>query len=157
MSAKFYPINTSPPEKLELDIRPRLSSQQSAQISVASLVVKILQEMGVSYAFGISGGAMRRCGLRCSIARSRFTTTGPGITNACVFRSGALFDYATILECSEQLPEISRRLALGLAHQVVRSPSKYPHCLQTSSSFLIFPLVTFSQTVATVSEETNHA
>jgi len=102
MSAKSFPINTSPAEKLELDthvsfapsqvthlkypsvssifspskspltrsplayvqqntqsdIMPRLSSQQSAPVSVASAVVQMLEEMGVKYAFGVLGGAI---------------------------------------------------------------------------------------------------
>ena len=37
------------------------------------------------------------------------------IPQAGIFTSGALFNYATILESPQQLPQIARRLALGLA------------------------------------------
>lgn len=155
------------------------------QLSVAQALVKVLEQLGVYEAFGVSGGAMATIWgalsnsptidvLHCRheggaafaateahFASDRpivvFTTAGPGITNALtgllaardegakviylsactsapqrgrwaiqetsdytipkggIFTSGALFNYATILESPQQLPQIARRLALGLA------------------------------------------
>ena len=154
-------------------------------LSVAQALVKVLEQLGIKEAFGVSGGAMATVWgalsnsptidvLHCRheggaafaateahFASDRpivvFTTAGPGITNALtgllaardegakivylsacssapqrgrwaiqetsdytipqggIFTSGALFDYATILESPQQLPQIARRLALGLA------------------------------------------
>ena len=154
-------------------------------LSVAQALVKVLEQLGVGEAFGMSGGAMATVWgalsnsptidvLHCRheggaafaateahFASDRpiviFTTAGPGITNALtgllaardegakiiylsacssapqrgrwaiqetsdytlpqggIFTSGALFNYATILESPQQLPQIARRLALGVA------------------------------------------
>ena len=154
-------------------------------LSVAQALVKVLEQLGVSEAFGVSGGAMATIWgalsnsptidvLHCRheggaafaateahFASDRpivvFTTACPGITNALtgllaardegakvvylsactsapqrgrwaiqetsdqtipqggIFTSGALFNYATVLESPQQLPQIARRLALGLA------------------------------------------
>lgn len=159
--------------------------QNIPQLSVAQALVKVLENLGVGEAFGVSGGAMATVWgalsnsptidvLHCRheggaafaateahFASDRpivvFTTAGPGITNALtgllaardegakiiylsactsapqrgrwaiqetsdytipqggIFTSGALFNYATILESPKQLPQIARRLALGLA------------------------------------------
>ena len=63
LSPSKSPLKSSPLAYVHsnrpLDILPRLSSQQSAPVSVASAVVKMLEDMGVQYAFGVSGGAMR--------------------------------------------------------------------------------------------------
>lgn len=160
------------------------NSQQSAPISVASTIVKMLEDLGVEYAFGVSGGAIAPIWytLQHSAIKLRhfrheagaafaateayfasdrpvvvFTTTGPGITNALtgllaarwedakvifisastsapkrgrwalqetsnytmpsagIFTSEPMFHYATTLESSEELPEVYRRLAKGLA------------------------------------------
>ena len=155
------------------------------QLSVAQALVKVLEQLGVSEAFGVSGGAMATIWgalsnsstidvLHCRheagaafaateahFASDRpiavFTTAGPGITNALtgllaardegakiiylsacssapqrgrwaiqetsdytipqggIFTSGVLFNYATVLESPKQLPQIARRLALGMA------------------------------------------
>lgn len=155
------------------------------QLSVAQALVKVLENLGIREAFGVSGGAMATIWdalsnsslidvLHCRheggaafaateahFASDRpmavFTTAGPGITNALtgllaardegakiiylsactsapqrgrwaiqetsdytipksgIFTSGALFNYATTLESPQQLPQIARRLALGLA------------------------------------------
>lgn len=70
LSPSKSPLNREPlvdvQQNTRSDIMPRLSSQQSAPISIASAVVKMLQDMGVQYAFGVSGGAIAPCGLRCS-------------------------------------------------------------------------------------------
>ena len=155
-------------------------------LSVAQALVKVLEQLGVNEAFGVSGGAMATIWgalsnsptidvLHCRheagaafaateahFASDRpivvFTTAGPGITNALtgllaardegakiiylsacssapqrgrwaiqetsdytipqggIFTSGVLFNYATTLESPQQLPQIARRLALGMAH-----------------------------------------
>ncbi len=156
----------------------------SSSLTVAAAVVAMLEELGVSCAFGVAGGAMATlwgslsnslmqvsnfrheggaafAAVEAYFATNRptivFTTAGPGITNALtglfaargegakviflsactsapqrgkwaiqettaytlpsegIFTSGALFNYATIVECAAQLPQIFRRLALGLA------------------------------------------
>ena len=161
------------------------NGKEIPQLSVAQALVKVLEQLGVSEAFGVSGGAMAtvwgalsnsptidvlHCrhegGAAFAAAEAHFasdrpivvfTTAGPGITNALtgllaardegakvihlsactsapqrgrwaiqetsdytipqsgIFTSGALFNYATILESPQQLPQIARRLALGLA------------------------------------------
>ena len=160
-------------------------SKKITQPSVARALVKVLEQLGVGEAFGVSGGAMAtiwgalsnsptidvlHCrhegGAAFAAAEAHFasdrpivvfTTAGPGITNALtgllaardegakivylsactsapqrgrwaiqetsdytipqggIFTSGALFNYATILESPQQIPQIARRLALGLA------------------------------------------
>ena len=165
-----------------------LHSQNGKEIptlSVAQALVKVLEQLGVGEAFGVSGGAMATIWgalsnsptidvLHCRheggaafaateahFASDRpivvFTTAGPGITNALtgllaardegakiiylsactsapqrgrwaiqetsdytipqggIFTSGVLFNYATVLESPKQLPQIARRLALGMA------------------------------------------
>jgi acetolactate synthase-1/2/3 large subunit len=74
--------------------------------------------------------------------------------SAGIFTSGPIFHYATTLECSDELPEISRRLALGLgqpggfvAHLSI------PTNIQTSSPETSLPQVTLQNAVATASEE----
>ena len=166
-------------------IAPQSLNGEIPQLSVAQALVKVLEQLGVGEAFGVSGGAMATIWgalsnsptidvLHCRhetgaafaateahFASDRpivvFTTAGPGITNALtgllaardegakiiylsactsapqrgrwaiqetsdytipqggIFTSGALFNYATILESPKQLPQIARRLALGLA------------------------------------------
>ncbi len=167
----------SPPESDKLN-------QLTNQTTVGETVVKMLEDMGVESAFGISGGgigplwaALNRSNIQvlhfrhesgaafaaceASFASDRpvvvFTTTGPGITNALtgllaargegakvillsaatatgnrgrwacqetsshtmpisgLFTPGPLFNYATIIETGDEIPEISRRLAQGLS------------------------------------------
>ena len=165
--------------------KPSQNGNKIPQLCVAQALVKVLEQLGVSEAFGVSGGAMATVWgalsnsptidvLHCRheggaafaateahFASDRpivvFTTAGPGITNALtgllaardegakiihlsactsapqrgrwaiqetsdytlpqggIFTSGALFNYATILESPQQLPQIARRLALGMA------------------------------------------
>lgn len=205
------------------DFMPLKCSQPAAPLSVASAVVKMLEEMGVKYAFGVSGGAIAPlwatlehsslqmlhfrheagaafAAVEAYFASGRpvvvFTTTGPGITNALtglfaarwegakvillsastsapqrgrwaiqetstytmpsagIFTSGPLFNYATTLECSDELPEVSRRLALGLARPGgFVAHLSIPTAIQTSSLKASLPRVTLSQTLATASEE----
>jgi len=222
------PLNHSPLADVHsnrpLDILSLPCSKQSAPVSVAEAVVKSLEEMGVQYAFGVSGGAiaplwatLQRSSIQVLHFRHEagaafaavesyfaserpvvvFATTGPGIINALtglfaarwegakviflspstsalqrgrwafqetsaymmpsadIFTSGSLFNYATTLECGDELPKVSRRLALGLtqpggfvAHLSI------PTAIQTSSLKASLPRVTFSQTFATASSET---
>ncbi|MCC5614056.1 ScyA-related TPP-binding enzyme [Nostoc sp. CHAB 5836] len=192
--------------------------------SVAEAVVKILGDMGVEYAFGVSGGAIAPvwaalhqssikvlhfrheagaafAAIEAHFASDRpvvvFTTTGPGITNALtglfaarwegakvifvsastsapergrwafqetspytmpctsIVTSAQIFHYATTVECSDELTEISRRLALGLAQPGgFVAHISIPTNIQTSSLKTSLPRVTQSQSLATASEET---
>lgn len=161
----------------------KLNTTHSVSLTVAEAVVKMLETLGVKYAFGVSGGGMapiwdslERSSLQVLHFRHEagaafaatesyfangspvvvFTTTGPGITNALtglltarwegakvilvsasttasqrgrwaiqetshftmpsadVFTSGALFHYATTIECADEIPLVARRFALGL-------------------------------------------
>jgi acetolactate synthase I/II/III large subunit len=92
-----------------LDILPCSSSQQSTSVSVASAIAKMLEDMGVQYAFDVSGGAIaplwhalqysdlhilhfrHEAGAAFAATEAyfasgcpvvAFTTTGLGITNA---------------------------------------------------------------------------
>ncbi|WP_208344994.1 thiamine pyrophosphate-dependent enzyme [Aetokthonos hydrillicola] len=174
----------SPVADVQLNLEPLdlTPSQKITAASVAEAVVKMLEDLGVEYAFGVSGGAIAPlwhalqhssikvlhfrheagaafAATEAYFASDRpvvvFTTTGPGITNALtglfaavwegakviflsaststgqrgrwacqetstytmpegIFSSGSLFDYATTLESSDELPVIYRRLAGGL-------------------------------------------
>ncbi len=191
--------------------------QESNQQTVGEAVVQILENLGVQYAFGISGGgigplwaALNRSKIQLLHFRHEsgagfaateayfasgrpvvvFTTTGPGITNALtglfaargegakvillsaatpsgnrgrwacqetsaytmplsdIFTSGTLFNYATLLETGDELPEVSRRIAIGLqqpggfvAHISIPTP------LQTTPLKAQLPQPAFSQTV----------
>jgi acetolactate synthase I/II/III large subunit len=100
------------------------SNQQSTPISVASEVVKMLEDMGVQYAFGVSGGAIAPlwhnlqhssikvlhfrheagaafAACEAYFASDRpvvvFTTTGPGITNALTGLLAARWEGAKVI------------------------------------------------------------
>ncbi|BAY49947.1 thiamine pyrophosphate binding domain-containing protein (plasmid) [Scytonema sp. HK-05] len=208
----------------QLDIVSLKTSQQVAPVSVAEAIAKILEDLGVQYAFGVSGGAIAPvwhtlenssievlhfrheagaafAACEAYFASGRpvvvFATAGPGITNALtglfaarwegakviflspststaqrgrwafqetsaytmpsagIFTSGSMFDYATTLESSDELPEVQRRLTLGLAR-----PGSFiahvsiPTAIQTSLLKTSLPQTTLSHSVATVSEET---
>jgi thiamine pyrophosphate-dependent acetolactate synthase large subunit-like protein len=163
---------------------PFSSEESTTSLSVSEAIAQMLVNLGVSYAFGVSGGAMATlwgalsnssievihcrhesgaayAAVEAYFASDRpvvvFTTAGPGLTNALtglfagrgegakvifvsactsapqrgrwaiqetsdytlpssgMFTSGELFNYATKVECAEQLPQISSRLALGLS------------------------------------------
>ncbi|MEH2013994.1 ScyA-related TPP-binding enzyme [Nostoc sp.] len=223
MDVKFQDRQANSTE--QLNSTQQLSySKPSVTFSVAEAVVKILEDMGVEYAFGVSGGAIAPvwaalhqssiqvlhfrheagaafAAVEAYFASDRpvvvFTTTGPGITNALtgllaarwegakvilvsastsapqrgrwafqetsaytmpstsIFTSGQIFHYATTLECSNELTEISRSLARGLAQ-----PGGFvaylsiPTNIQTSLLKISLPRVTLSHAVATASEET---
>ncbi|MFN6562536.1 MAG: ScyA-related TPP-binding enzyme [Nostoc sp. ChiSLP01] len=199
-------------------------SKPSRPFLVAEAVVKILENLEVEYAFGVSGGAIaplwaalhqssiqmlhfrHEAGAAFAAAEAYFasdrpvvvfTTTGPGITNALtgllaarwegakvilvsastsapqrgrwaiqetsrytmpsagIFTSGSVFHYATTLESSNELPEISRRLALGLAQPGgFVAHLSIPTNIQTSSLNISLPQVNLSRGVATVTQET---
>ncbi|WP_373525988.1 thiamine pyrophosphate-dependent enzyme [Nostoc sp.] len=162
----------------------KLTPSTSTELTVGETIVKVLEEMGVESAFGVSGGgigplwaALNRSNIQvlhfrhesgaafaaceAHFASDRpvvvFVTTGPGITNALtgllaargegakvillsaataagnrgrwacqetsahtmpisgIFTPGVLFNYATIIETGEEIPEVSRRLAQGLS------------------------------------------
>jgi acetolactate synthase I/II/III large subunit len=236
---ELYPMNTNfSPAQSRLNYSPvayvlpntrsgtmfQRNSQKSPSVSVAALITKMLEDLGVQYAFGVSGGAIaplwdelqhsslqvlhfrHEAGAAFAAAEAYFasgqpvvvfTTTGPGITNALtglfaarwegakviflsastsashrgrwaiqetstytmpssgVFTSGTMFNYATTLESSDELPEVSRRLALGLAQ-----PGSFvvhlsvPTAIQASSSKVTLPPVTLCHSLVSAPEET---
>lgn len=191
-------------------------------LSVADAIARIFEEMGVCYAFGVSGGAMATlwaalsssrlevihcrheggaafAAVEASLATDRpvvlFTTAGPGITNALtglfaargegakvillsactsipqrgrwaiqetsaytlptagIFSTGALFNYATVLEGAAQLPQIARRLALGLSRpDGFVAHLSIPTAIQSSAVELPLPQMSLSLAVATPNE-----
>ncbi len=222
MDAKFGNIKVNTNKKLN-STEQQFDSKPSRPFSVAETVVKILENLGVEYAFGVSGGAIapiwaalhessiqvlhfrHEAGAAFAATEAHFasdrpvvvfTTTGPGITNALtgllaarwegakvifvsastsapqrgrwacqetstytmpsagIFTSGQIFHYATTLESSDELPEVARRLALG-----VGQPGGFvahisiPTNIQTSSLKTSLPLVNLSHAVATGTEE----
>ncbi len=81
-------------------------------------------------------------------------TSSYTMANTGIFTSGNLFHYATTLESNKELPEVARRLALGLvqpggfvAHISV------PRSVQTDLLDVPLPRVNFSQTLATAGED----
>ncbi len=190
--------------------------------SVASAIVKMLEEMGIQYAFGVSGGAIipvwhalqhssinvlhfrHEAGAAFAATEAYFAsdrpvvvfaTTGPGITNsltgllaarwegakviflsastsasqkgrwACqetssytmaeTFTSKSLFHYATTLESDDELPEVYRRLAKGLAQPGgFIAHISIPTNIQTSSIKTSLSQAELSFAPATASEET---
>lgn len=114
---------------------PLLSNQQSASVSVAEAVVKMLEDMGVNYAFGISGGAIaplwatlqhssiqvlhfrHEAGATFAAVESYFasgrpavvfTTTGPGITNALTGLFAARWEGAKVIFLSPSTSTANR-------------------------------------------------
>lgn len=192
--------------------------------SVAEAVVKILEEIGVEYAFGVSGGAiapiwaaLHRSSIKTLHFRHEagaafaateayfasdrpvviFATTGPGITNALtgllaarwegakviflsastapsqrgrwaiqetstytmpstsIFTTGQVFHYATTLECSHELPEVTRRLALGIAQPGgFIAHLSIPTNIQTNPFKTLLPQVNLAVPPTTASKET---
>jgi acetolactate synthase I/II/III large subunit len=223
MDSKFQDIKANTSKELNSTTQqsPR---QPSVPLSVAEAVVKMLEEMGVQYAFGVSGGAIaplwaalhqssiqmlhfrHEAGAAFAAIEAHFVsdrpvvvfaTTGPGITNALtgllaarwegakvifisastsavqrgrwacqetstytmpsagIFTSGQIFHYATTLESSDELTEVSRRLVLGLGQPAgFAAHISIPTNIQTSSLKTSLPRVTLSHSVATAMEET---
>lgn len=199
------------------------SQSEFIQLTVAEAVVKMLKDLGVYHAFGVSGGAIASlwaslehstievlhfrheagagfAAIESYFANNRpvvvFSTTGPGITNSLtalfaarwegakvIFlspatsapqrgrwafqetstytmpseffsSSGSLFHYAASIETGDELPEIARRLAIGLAQPGgFVAHLSVPTTIQSSSLKASLPPVTFSQTLATASED----
>lgn len=203
---------------------PLPNRKQFVPSSVASFVVKMLEDMGVQYAFGVSGGAiapiwhaLQHSNIRVLHFRHEagaafaateayfafdrpvvvFTTAGPGITNALtglfaarqegakviflspststsqrgrwafqetstytianagVFTREPLFHYGITLECSDELPEVYRRLAKGLARpDGFVAHLSIPTNIQTSSVKTSLSRVALSFAPPAASEET---
>ncbi len=220
MHVKFQDTQANTTEQLN-STEQQSHSKPSRPCSVAEAVVKILGDMGVEYAFGVSGGAIAPvwaalhqssiqvlhfrheagaafAAIEAHFASDRpvvvFTTTGPGITNALtgllaarwegakvifvsastsasqrgrwacqetstytmpsadIFTSGTIFHYATTLESSDELPEVARRIALGLGQPGgFVAHISIPTNIQTSSVKTSLPRVTLSQAAATAS------
>ncbi|MDJ0569204.1 MAG: thiamine pyrophosphate-binding protein [Pleurocapsa sp. MO_192.B19] len=71
-----------------------------------------------------------------------------------ILTSGKLFDYATTLESSAQLPEIARRLAIGLAQPGgFVAHLNIPTAVQMGLINNSLPKVNFSSSLVTISEE----
>lgn len=184
----------------------------------------MLEDLGITYAFGVAGGAMALlwgalsnsrlqvlhfrheggaafAAVEACFASDRpvavFTTAGPGITNALtglfaargegakvillsactsapqrgrwaiqetsaytlpisgIYTSGALFNDAVTLESADQLPQIYRRLALGLSQPGgFVAHLSIPTGELTSSLSTPLPKVAVSETLLIPSEET---
>ncbi len=223
MDVKFQDTQANTTKQLNSSKQPS-NSKPSDTFSVAEAVVKILEDMGVQYAFGVSGGAIAPvwaalhqssiqvlhfrheagaafAAIEAYFASDRpvvvFTTTGPGITNALtgllaarwegakvilisastsapqrgrwacqetstytmpsagIFTSGQIFHYATTLESSDELTEVSRRLALGLGQPGgFVAHISIPTNIQTTLLKTLLPRVTLSHDGATATEET---
>lgn len=205
--------------------RPTQQLEEIPQLTVAQALVKVLENLGVKEAFGVSGGAMAtlwgalsnspsidvlHCrhegGAAFAAAEAHFasdrpmvvfTTAGPGITNALtgllaardegakvihlsactsapqrgrwaiqetsdqtipkggIFTSGALFNYATILESPKQLPQIARRLALGLAQPGgFVAHISIPTVIQSTPIETFIPKVNLAPALTVPSQET---
>jgi acetolactate synthase I/II/III large subunit len=223
MNIKIKHIKANTNEQLDSHEKS-CQSNASVAFSVAEAVVKILEAIGVEYAFGVSGGAiapmwaaLHRSSLQVLHFRHEagaafaateayfasdrpvviFTTTGPGITNALtgllaarwegakvilvsastassqrgrwaiqetstytmpsagIFTSGQMFHYATTLESSHELPEVARRLALGIAQPGgFVAHLSIPTNIQTSPLKALLPQLNVTVPPTTVSEET---
>ncbi|NER32359.1 MAG: thiamine pyrophosphate-binding protein [Symploca sp. SIO1C4] len=106
------------------DVLPGLSKPQVAPLSVSEALVKTLEQMGVKYAFGVSGGAIaplwatlqhssievlhfrHEAGAAFAAVEAYFasgnpvvvfTTTGPGITNALTGLLAARWEGAKVI------------------------------------------------------------
>ncbi|AUB42686.1 acetolactate synthase I/II/III large subunit [Nostoc flagelliforme CCNUN1] len=123
MDAKFQDIKANTNKKLN-STEQQSHSKPSKPFSVAEAVVKILEDMGVQYAFGVSGGAIAPvwaalhqssiqvlhfrheagaafAAIEAHFASDRpvviFTTTGPGITNALTGLLAARWEGAKVI------------------------------------------------------------
>ena len=71
-----------------------------------------------------------------------------------IFTSSSLFHFASVLESGEQLPEIARRLALGLSQPGgFVAHISIPTAVQTSPALVSLSPLNFSRTLATVSQD----
>ncbi|MEA5502853.1 thiamine pyrophosphate-dependent enzyme [Halotia wernerae UHCC 0503] len=213
----------SQPNTSLLSNHNQVNFSEPTQTTVADAVVKMLEDLGISHAFGVSGGAI--ASLWSSLEHSSldvlhfrheagaafaaiesyfinqrpvvlFTTTGPGLTNVLtgmfaarwegakvillsaatsavqrgrwafqetsaytmpsevVSHSGSLFHYATTIESGDELPEIARRLAIGLAQPGgFVAHLSIPTTMQSSVIKAPVPRANFLQTLATAGED----
>ena len=82
-------------------------------------------------------------------------TSAHTLPSSGVFNSGALFNYATTIESADELPQIFRKLALGLSQPggfVVHL--SIPTAIQTSLLNISLPRLDLSHSPSTPSEET---
>ena len=143
MDVKFQDTQANTTEQLNSTQQPS-HSKPSVTFSVAEAVVKILADMGVEYAFGVSGGAIAPvwaalhqssiqvlhfrheagaafAAIEAYFASDRpvvvFTTTGPGITNALTGLLAARWEGAKVIfvSASTSAPQRGRWLAKKLA------------------------------------------
>jgi acetolactate synthase I/II/III large subunit len=223
MNTKTFTTNAKIQTSKQSDGLSFYANHLPASLTVSEAVVKMLENLGVEYAFGISGGAIapvwaalehssiqvlhfrHETGAVFAAIESYFvtgrpavvfTTTGPGIANALtglfaarwegakviflspatsvqqrgrwafqetsaytmpgeVFStSGKLFHYGTVLEHGDELPEIARRLAAGLARPggFVASLS-IPTTIQSSAVETYLPQISASQTLVSANTE----
>ncbi|MHC5742918.1 MAG: ScyA-related TPP-binding enzyme [Nostoc sp.] len=123
MDVKFQDTQANTTKELNSSKQPS-NGKASETLSVAEAVVKILEEMGVEYAFGVSGGAIAPvwaalhqssiqvlhfrheagaafAAIEAYFASDRpvvvFTTTGPGITNALTGLLAARWEGAKVI------------------------------------------------------------
>ncbi|MEH2242977.1 ScyA-related TPP-binding enzyme [Nostoc sp.] len=123
MDIKFQDTQANTTEQLD-STKQLFDSKPPVTFSVAEAVVKILEEMGVEYAFGVSGGAIAPvwaalhqssiqvlhfrheagaafAAVEAYFASDRpvvvFTTTGPGITNALTGLLAARWEGAKVI------------------------------------------------------------
>lgn len=119
-----YPPLIDFPSSTTSDVIPVNSQELTTNISVVSTVVKILEDLGVKYAFGVSGGAIaplwaalenssikvvhfrHEAGAAFAVAEAYFAsgspivvfgTTGPGITNALTGLLAARWEGAKVI------------------------------------------------------------
>ncbi len=123
MDAKFKDIKANTSKELN-STEQQSHSKPSTHFLVAEALVKILEDMGVQYAFGVSGGAIAPmwaalhespvqvlhfrheagaafAAIEADFASDRpvvvFTTTGPGITNALTELLAARWEGAKVI------------------------------------------------------------
>ncbi|MEH2026197.1 thiamine pyrophosphate-dependent enzyme [Nostoc sp.] len=119
-----YPPLIDFPSTTTSDVIPLNSQQLTANVSVVSTVVKILEDLGVKYAFGVSGGAIaplwaglenssikvihfrHEAGAAFAVVEAYFAsgspivvfgTTGPGISNALTGLLAARWEGAKVI------------------------------------------------------------
>ncbi|MBV6626092.1 MAG: thiamine pyrophosphate-binding protein [Rivularia sp. (in: Bacteria)] len=97
-------------------------------------------------------------GMTSTAQRGRWAVQETGANTmpyADIFTTGTIFDYATTLENSDQLPEIARRLALGLTQPGgFVAHISIPSAIQSSLTENPLSQTFLSQSLATASEQT---
>ncbi len=221
---KTAAITTDSRQALDLTTFGYQGLDEQKQESVAGAIAKMLENLGIAYAFGVPGGAMASLwgamsnsdlevihfrhegGAAFAAAEAYFagggpvavfTTAGPGITNALtglfaargegakiillsactsasqrgrwaiqetsaftlpssgIFTSGTLFNFAAIVESADQLPQISRKLALGLSQPGgFIAHLSIPTGIQTTTLNTSLPEVSVAESGSIPNEET---